>query len=631
MPRQSKPLDIGFVLVVAVLISPYTRLADAQDSRPSISPCYAQLSRAQLVSAGTGWAIVDQPSSRPQNPRSIIQECTDQHLYWTEDDGKSWREIGPAIMPTRGMGTDFFSPATSVQTVFFLDKSHGWMISTDALNGDADARFYFLSTADGGKSWRTLVMQRAPYKLMDDFWPTQVYFSDASHGWILWHWAVMHGQLDALLATVDGGRTWRRLPDPPGAGPIDFVSPSDGWMIGGSPNQGDLFVAENDMLWGTHDGGLNWTPVRVPVPPDGGNKVIFSDVKLYDRNHGVVTASTSLSDYAQRFFSWVTQDGGISWHVSQFEAFGATPSLVRSRVIWTILHRADTQGTTFDWKSTPKTLRIGNDELAPQIPESLSLEGMLNAVEFIDGTHGWATYINGRPGVTGIPGLLLTPLELLSTADGGRTFRVITPRAANDHPTPAPELYVVNGSVIRFPPLPPIARRPPPIVPNNRHNSRCLFSFAAGGPTMMIGSGFQRENTVWIGAHRLQVPSSDGRNLQFLIPFDIAPGTYTLYVETSHGKTNETEISIGPQETLVISNINNGQPIHPGQEIFLVGSGLLLENRVWFGSQSVPSELVISGAPTLRVTVPASVPPGACEVYVSNASGKSKVVSVTVE
>ena len=136
---------------------------------------------------------------------------------------------------------------------------------------------------------------------------------------------------------------------------------------------------------------------------------------------------------------------------------------------------------------------------------------------------------------------------------------------------------------------------------------------------------------MWIGSHRIQVASNDGENLQFLVPLDVAPGTYKIYVENSSGKTNETEVSIRAPQALKISNIQNGEGIRPGQQISLTGSGFLLENKVWFGTQGVAAKLIISGAPILQVSVPASVPKGRCEIYVSNATGKSDSVGVMIE
>jgi hypothetical protein len=143
---------------------------------------------------------------------------------------------------------------------------------------------------------------------------------------------------------------------------------------------------------------------------------------------------------------------------------------------------------------------------------------------------------------------------------------------------------------------------------------------------IISGTGFRQEDTVWIGSHRIQVASNDGENLQFLVSLDISPGTYKVYVENIYGKTNETEVSVRAAQALRISNIQTGERIHPGQQILLAGSGFLLENKVWFGTQAVAAKLILSGGAMLQVSVPASITAGPSEIYVSNASGKGDVV-----
>jgi photosystem II stability/assembly factor-like uncharacterized protein len=71
-----------------------------------------------------------------------------------------------------------------------------------------------------------------------------------------------------LARTRDGGRTWRRLPDPPGSldarSHVRFANASDGYLFGPA-----LFV--------THDGGRTWTRETSPpvesLEPSGGSVV----------------------------------------------------------------------------------------------------------------------------------------------------------------------------------------------------------------------------------------------------------------------------------------------------------------------------------------------------------------------
>jgi hypothetical protein len=119
--------------------------------------------------------------------------------------------------------------------------------------------------------------------------------------------------------------------------------------------------------------------------------------------------------------------------------------------------------------------------------------------------------------------------------------------------------------------------------------------------------------------------------LQFLVPLDITPGTYKIYVENLNGKTNDAEVSIRGPQALRITNIQNGEHIHPGQQIVLSGTGFLLENEVWFGLQGLVAKLIISGGAMLEVDVPASTPLGPCQIHISNTAGNSEIVTVEVD
>jgi photosystem II stability/assembly factor-like uncharacterized protein len=340
-----------------------------------------------LISTGVGWAIVDLPSEGPAND----VECTRQHLYWTETNGRTWREITPPDMPTRSIGQ-----------VFFLNRWHGWMLSTDALSEETDARFYLLSTDDGGKNWRALMRQRPMFKLMDDYtFPNQLFFSDPLHGWIIWHWALMNSRLNYLLSTNDGGLTWKRIPDPPGPGPLQFTSASEGWMIGGPEMPDGIPVPERENLWATHDGGIHWRVVSVPLPNSEDGEAYFSGFRFKNSSEGLAVVERQLSGLLFRFFTCFTRDGGKSCKVSHFDAYHASPSFVGEHIIWSVS----------DWPAMKVTIQTDGHVTSPAPPSGLSPEGRFGDFDFIDDLNGWAWFDR----------------ELLSTSDGGKTFQVITP------------------------------------------------------------------------------------------------------------------------------------------------------------------------------------------------------------
>lgn len=152
------------------------------------------------------------------------------------------------------------------------------------------------------------------------------------------------------------------------------------------------------------------------------------------------------------------------------------------------------------------------------------------------------------------------------------------------------------------------------------------------------GSGFLLENSVWIGTRRVQASSEDGETLLFLVPQDLPSGNYEVSVENAHGKSNAIEAMISPHQPLRISRLQNRDPrfagepgIHRGQQVVIGGTGFLIENTVWFGTQAVKAELIVSMGVGLNLEVPATLSAGTYEVYVTNANGKSNVVSTVIE
>ena len=270
--KLCKSFYLGLLAPLSSMLALSPHALRAQARAPVNYDCYPRLDRAKPVSPGKGWAVIDRPVEHSANGA----ECVDERLYWTDNDGQIWREITPPKIPSWKVGS-----------VFFLNSSHGWMISTNRYSDDSDEPFYVFSTEDGGKNWRSVTIQQATYKLTPDYWPTQVYFADRKHGWILWHYAVMNTRANALLATSDGGRTWKRLPDPPGPGPLDFSSAHLGWMIGGHDGGAGIFVVERDQLWTTRDGGGHWAALPVQMPPsstspDSTGYIDFTDLKFRD-------------------------------------------------------------------------------------------------------------------------------------------------------------------------------------------------------------------------------------------------------------------------------------------------------------------------------------------------------------
>lgn len=115
----------------------------------------------------------------------------------TGDGGRSWTEEGCADGMTSQAQAECMgprAPATDLSGVSFPDAFHGWAV------GRAGT---ILATDDGGTTWRR--QNACPIRWRCAFDPsadlTAVSFVDSTHGWVT-------GREGTILTTDDGGRTW---------------------------------------------------------------------------------------------------------------------------------------------------------------------------------------------------------------------------------------------------------------------------------------------------------------------------------------------------------------------------------------------------------------------------------------
>jgi photosystem II stability/assembly factor-like uncharacterized protein len=162
----------------------------------------------------------------------------------------------------------------SLNAIAFPDAEHGWIA------GAADGGF-LLATHDGGRTWRRAYPSAALRPALD------IAFVSPTVGFGLG----VVGDSRTVLRSADGGSTWQsigRLPADPilaeGEPLLSFVDAQHGW------------AAVTGGLLTTRDGGHTWS--RVPNAPAGG--VAFADAL-----HGCAGSFGTLAA--------VTTDGGATW------------------------------------------------------------------------------------------------------------------------------------------------------------------------------------------------------------------------------------------------------------------------------------------------------------------------------
>lgn len=199
----------------------------------------------------------------------------------------------------------------ALDTVFFLDATHGWVGGEGAL----------YKTADGGRTWQRIRLDVPPHAEVVD-----IFFTNPSLGWVAMQkrapdlTAYRENQL-WLIQTRDGGQTWRLQHEDRDAvvTHISFVDEQKGWLTGiryiGLRPLRSIFL----MLY-TSDRGQHWTDVSGDL-----NRIATNDQGFVNGwitgiiPEGSLTA-TVLTVRGQIF---KTANGGQTWQ--QAEALRGEP------------------------------------------------------------------------------------------------------------------------------------------------------------------------------------------------------------------------------------------------------------------------------------------------------------------
>ena len=168
--------------------------------------------------------------------------------------------------------------------VSFHDERHGW-VGAGAGKGGSAAQLF--STNDGGATWTPLALPEGTGRVID------LSLIDPTHGYVLAH--SLGRQL--LLATDDGGRTWRTTDvEQRGLARVVASGPNRAIAVGGTMSG----TASRAEVMVTQDGGVTWNAVDTPGLPR------LSDV-AFNGSRGWADA-----DHAGPCL-FVTDDEGRTW------------------------------------------------------------------------------------------------------------------------------------------------------------------------------------------------------------------------------------------------------------------------------------------------------------------------------
>jgi photosystem II stability/assembly factor-like uncharacterized protein len=296
----------------------------------------------QPLTGLVGRALSDLTYSDPRHGW-IAGAAAGGFLLASDDGGRTWRQAYPTRAPR---------PAVDVA---FVSATLGFGVG---VVGDDRA---ILRTRDGGSSW--LPVGRLPAApLVPDRDPILA-FVDADHGWV--------AVADGLMATEDGGVTWRRVPGA-AVGGVAF-----GDSLNGCTGSFGLPSAS------TTDGGLTWKPTDAP--------------------QGVIACAAALRDPA-----WAAP--ARHFDPGNLITFGAAVDSAHAWAFGLLRPGQGDQAGQFGIEATTNGGATWTAFRWPSFEDSngswLSVDGLMR-LSFGSATQGWALTRLGR---------------LFATSDGGATW-----------------------------------------------------------------------------------------------------------------------------------------------------------------------------------------------------------------
>lgn len=229
--------------------------------------------------------------------------------------------------------------------VFFINENKGFIAGS---NGT------FLSTTDGGKSWR------AQDKFTGDT-IAQIYFSDENTGWLLCEKSVYAGGAigsSYLLKTADGGAHWEK---------IDFGGGRERvTRVFFAKNGFAMAIGETGVLFALQDDAKTWKRITSPT------RYLLLDGSFTDEFHGTIVGAGGSVLF--------TEDAGATW-TQAILSNGAKTRLnkvffINRKLGWT----TGGEGKIYQTINGGKTWRLQTSGVAQNLTD----------IFFLNTAEGWA-------------------------------------------------------------------------------------------------------------------------------------------------------------------------------------------------------------------------------------------------
>jgi photosystem II stability/assembly factor-like uncharacterized protein len=257
---------------------------------------------ARAGGAGSPWSLKDSGSDARFRGLAAVSRSTawlagsGGTVLLTGDGGRTWRDVSPP----EASGLEFrdveaFGPRRAVVL---------------AIGPGEESRIY--RTEDAGATWTETFRNDVP----EAFYNCVTFF-DRANG------LAVSDPVDGrfrILATADGGRSWRVLPD---AGMPDAQEGEANFAASGqclvSSGRSEVWTATGGAararVLHSSDRGRTWRESTAPIPAGDPARGVFG-LAFRDRDHGLAVGGDYRPGEASPDAAATTGDGGHSWHAA---------------------------------------------------------------------------------------------------------------------------------------------------------------------------------------------------------------------------------------------------------------------------------------------------------------------------
>jgi len=359
------------------------------------------------------WLNVQIPgiTGGPQTPAYSLAAVNGQSVFVVQR-GIPGQVAGNALLQSSDGGR------TWSDRLHFVGVYDGMQVfGTDGFIWAIDIPNYVLTlyrTADSGSSWTAVP---APIFPVDD-----VFFLDASHGWVVSGSPQTGLGSEPLYETSDGAATWNRVGTLPQQAPMSRVfgvgthRVTFSRQVDGSLRGWDIGAAQ---LYTTAGGGGSWQPVAISAPAAVAGWTLTPTQPAFSGQEGILpiayrdpTGPDNAT--ANRIYLYVSRDGGSTWSNPQPAPAGFAPvgdivstSILDSKHIW--LTSLSLSGGD-NVQAKPAVARTSDGGLSWTVVRNTP---RILVMTFADPTHGYALDVSGPDNTNGI----------LRTSDAGTTWQ----------------------------------------------------------------------------------------------------------------------------------------------------------------------------------------------------------------